>query len=67
MRALIMTAIVTRRTVMDTRQCTAHQARDVTPDARNDRRLIAALQQLAYQLQSQARTPIVCRPSRVLR
>ncbi|WP_438806803.1 hypothetical protein [Sodalis sp. (in: enterobacteria)] len=66
-RALIMTAIVTQRTVMDTRQRTAHQARDVTPDARNDSRLIAALQQLAYQLQSQAGTLIVRCPPRVLR
>ncbi|WP_438806752.1 hypothetical protein [Sodalis sp. (in: enterobacteria)] len=38
---------MTQRTVMDTRQRTAHQARDVTPDARNGSRLIAALQQLA--------------------
>lgn len=66
-RGLIVTAIVTQRTVMDTRQRTAHQTRDVTPDVRNDSQLIAALQQLAYQLQSQARTLIVRRPQRVLR
>ncbi|WP_438807166.1 hypothetical protein [Sodalis sp. (in: enterobacteria)] len=58
---------MTQRTVMDTQQCTAHQVRDVAPDGRNDSRLIAALQQLVYQLQSQARTLIVRRPPRVLR
>lgn len=67
MRGLIVTAIVTQRSVMDTRQRTAHQASDVTPGARNDSQLIAALQQLACQLQSQARTLIVRRPPRVLR
>ncbi|WP_041866734.1 hypothetical protein [Sodalis glossinidius] len=53
-RALIVTAIVTQRAVMDTRQRTAHQTHDVTPDARNDSRLITALHLLAFEWYGEA-------------